>query len=63
MPTEIAWVIAVAMVMPMSTRQAEKRVENARAMSWLLSPSSATKMTPKATQNPSTRPSPRSRPG
>ena len=45
--TEAAWVIAVAIVMPMSTRHAGKRVAKASAMSWLLSPSSATKITPK----------------
>jgi hypothetical protein len=38
------WTIAVATVMPMSTVGARNRVAKVRAMSWLLSPSSATKI-------------------
>ncbi len=49
MPTDTRCTIAVATVMPMSTGHTLKRVAKVRAMSWDLSPSSATKMTPKET--------------
>ena len=49
MPTDTRCTTAVAMVMPRSTGQTLKRVAKVSAMSWDLSPSSATKMTPKAT--------------
>src|SRR4051795_7577663 len=49
MATEARWTIAVAMVMPSRTGHTLKRVAKVRAMSWDLSPSSATKMTPKET--------------
>ena len=42
---------AVATVIPVSTTAARYRVANARAINWLLSPSSATKMTPKLSRN------------
>ena len=49
MPTDARCTTAVAIVMPMSTGHTLKRVAKVRAMSWDLSPSSATKMTPKET--------------
>jgi hypothetical protein len=49
MATEARWTIAVAIVMPRRTGHTLKRVAKVRAMSWDLSPSSATKMTPKET--------------
>jgi hypothetical protein len=45
--TENPCTTAVAKVMPINTARSGKRVAKVRAMSWLLSPSSATKMTPK----------------
>src|SRR3954468_7263971 len=48
MPTEERGTTAVAVVMPRRTGHTRKRVAKVRAMSWDLSPSSATKMTPKA---------------
>src|SRR3954447_23181894 len=50
MPTETRWTTAVAIVMPSRTGHTLKRVAKVIAMSWDLSPSSATKMTPKATR-------------
>src|SRR3954454_18803450 len=50
MATDTRCTIAVAAVMPSSTGHTLKRVAKVRAMSWDLSPSSATKMTPKATR-------------
>ena len=49
MATDTRWTTAVAIVMPMSTGHTLKRVAKVSAMSWDLSPSSATKMTPKET--------------
>src|SRR3954453_5793334 len=49
MATDTRWTIAVAIVMPMRTGQTLNRVAKVSAMSWDLSPSSATKMTPKET--------------
>jgi hypothetical protein len=51
--TENAWTTAVAIVMPMRTLVALYRVANAMAISWLLSPSSATKITPKLSRKAS----------
>ena len=39
------------MVMPIRIGSGRYRVANARAMSWVLSPSSATKITPKLMRN------------
>ena len=52
MPTDTACTAAVAMVMPSRIATARKRVAKASAISWLLSPISATKMAPKATTVP-----------
>src|SRR3972149_2137948 len=52
--TEKACTSAVATAMPIKTWVALKRVANARAMSWLLSPNSATKITPVLNQKAST---------
>src|SRR4051812_2187518 len=48
MPTDTRCTIAVARVMLTRTGHTLKRVAKVNAMSWDLSPSSATKMTPKA---------------
>ena len=48
--TDTRWTRAVATVMPISTGTARYRVANVNAISWLLSPSSATKITPKLTK-------------
>ena len=53
-PTERAWATAVATEMPTSTGMIRYRAANASAMSWLLSPNSATKTMPKLIQNAST---------
>src|ERR1700754_3154290 len=45
MPTEARWTMAVAAVMPTSTSRTRYRAANVIAISWLLSPSSATKIT------------------
>ncbi len=55
------WTAVVAMVMPASTGHVLKRVANVIAMSWLLSPSSATKITARLIQNASNGPLPRDR--
>src|SRR3954452_23995619 len=47
MPTETRWTTAVAIVMPRRTVHTRYRVAKVSAMSCDLSPSSATKMTPK----------------
>src|SRR3954468_17010831 len=49
MPTDTRWTIAVAIVMPSRTGQTLNRVAKVSAMSWDLSPSSGTKMTPNET--------------
>src|SRR3954454_14946169 len=49
MPTDTRCTIAVAAVMPMITGHTLKRAAKVIAMSWDLSPSSATKMTPNET--------------
>src|SRR4051812_41744717 len=65
MPTETRCTRAVATVMPISTGHGLNRVAKVRAMSWDLSPSSATKMTAKliasAARKPSTKKLPVSR--
>jgi hypothetical protein len=45
------WTSAVAAVIPASTGSARNRVAKVSAMSWLLSPSSATKITARLTRN------------
>ena len=54
MATEPRWTSRVAMAIPTRTGSARKRVAKVRAMSWLLSPSSATKITAKLSRKAST---------
>ena len=54
MPTDIACTTAVAVVMPASTTRIGNRVAKVRAINWLLSPSSATKMKAKLIRNAET---------
>src|SRR4051794_39918001 len=63
MPTETACTTAVATVMPISTGQGLNRVAKVRAMSWDLSPSSATKMTAKLIARAARKTSTRTNPG
>ena len=51
MSTEPAWTMNVATVTAASTTHARYRVANVIAISWLLSPSSAMKMTPNERRN------------
>ncbi len=54
MAVETAISVAVAMTRPISTGRARYRAAKVTVRSWLLSPSSATNTTPRATRNAST---------
>ncbi|CAB4732432.1 unannotated protein [freshwater metagenome] len=54
MPTDTACTTAVAVVMPASTTRIGNRVAKVRAINWLLSPSSATKIKAKLIRNAET---------